>query len=171
MGLLKLNAVKVIIDPEQLSGGAGAEYLYDDTFIFPFAQYGVSQRERATILHECVHCWIDSRGAGHSNRYVDNEAAAYVAETIYLLAASNGLIPSDEESDDLGKVKYRVARKIIASRDAIPQVEHDDARDLETGVLRRMRAAGFKIHRRTPDRSDGIANPLGVLAPVYGISR
>src|SRR5262249_43238416 len=65
---------------------AKAEYDDDnDEFIFENADYGSSAiLQQAVIVHEAVHAYFDYLGEGKKFIGVDNEAAAYMAEAIYV---------------------------------------------------------------------------------------
>jgi hypothetical protein len=162
IGLLKMHAVGVVIDPNQIDDGGLAEYKYPDYFVFRTAQFGSSPFEKAVILHECVHCWIDSLSDGKYHRKVDNEGAAYVAAALYYLDVTGETAFPDE--DDLGTMMTNIAKKIMASRMPVPEVTRQEVEDLETAVIKREKG---HIDRLDRDGANGIAYPFSILAPFW----
>ncbi|WP_395664899.1 hypothetical protein [Methylocella sp.] len=74
---------------------------------------------RAQIVHECTHAVIDVVRAGKTVRRADNEAIAWIAQTMFLLL-SGQTVP---EGNDFRQSLAAVARDAIArSRDDGPYV-------------------------------------------------
>jgi hypothetical protein len=167
VGLLKTNSIDVVISAGEVasvSTDAEAVYNTSDKFYFPYGQYGMSMEERATIVHESVHALIDYRGGGRLHRRVDDEAAAHLAEALFVLHSTHA-IPTG--LDDLGEVKFDIAKKIRASRKPVPVVSQNDLSDLRQEVMRAYRRARVPIRSLQRDQADGVASPMRVFAPLY----
>lgn len=74
----------------ELPEGAGAKYDYkDDAYTFRRDTFGTTVLNQATIVHESVHAWIDLQGYVASASQADNEAAAYITESLFCYYATN----------------------------------------------------------------------------------
>lgn len=74
----------------ELPEGAGAKYEYkDDAYTFKRDTFGTTVLQQATIIHESVHAWIDLQGYVASASQADNEAAAYITESLFCFYATN----------------------------------------------------------------------------------
>jgi hypothetical protein len=169
IGLLRTHAIGVAIDPDAISSaGRHVDAEYDpaeDKYYFPKGMYGMSMYEQKVIVHESVHALIDSRGGGLYHRARDNEGAAYVAEALYVLNLTDS---TPTLHDGLRKVSFDIARKIRASRSAVPVVSQDDLDDLRDEVGRTYAKNGYPIKELERDSANRIANPMSIIAPLYG---
>ena len=164
IGLLRMRAVSVVINPGAFnSQDAAAVYNdQDDSYYFPSGMYGMSLFEKMVIVHESVHAMLDAQGGGKYHRAIDNEAAAFVANALYVLNLT-GSAPSG--LDKMQQLTFDVAATLRADRSRVPTVSKDDLHDLRASVGRVYR----KDYRPlTRDTADGNASPISILAPLYG---
>lgn len=170
IGLLRMNAVGVVINTDV---GSQAEAVYnnlDDNYYFPNGMYGMSLWEKMIIVHESVHAMIDAQGGGLYHRAIDNEAAAYVANALYVLNLTNSAPPGLDNSrrDKMIKLTFDVATRIRADRSPVPTVSQDD--------LTGLRASVGRVYRKdfrplTRDTANGNVSPISILAPLYGYTK
>lgn len=164
IGLLRTTAIQIVIDTA-MDPDDDAEYgPREDAFFFSQGMYGLSLEEKAVMVHESVHAWIDYLGNGAHHRAVDNEAAAYVAEALYYLHMKQSV----PDPDRLDMLTSDIAKKIHASKRAVPEVDHDDLTPLRYAVHKR----GYQLRPRDPDDANRIASPFAVLPPLlYGLKK
>lgn len=73
----------------ELPEGAGAKYDYvDDAYTFKNSTFGTTVVQQASIIHESVHAWIDIQGYMDSPNDADNEAAAYITDSLFCFYAT-----------------------------------------------------------------------------------
>jgi hypothetical protein len=82
-----------VAEPGEMPAGAGALYKYvEDTYVFSRESYGTTVLQQATMVHESVHAWIDLQGFAQgyfgAASDADNEAAAYITESLFCYYAT-----------------------------------------------------------------------------------
>ena len=101
-----------------------------NVFNFRRASYGQTDFQRMTIVHECVHAWLDVRMPTIRTEYdavavalmttthLSDEAAAYVAGALFFiyeitLAGGTPALPDKWKSFPIYVEAYRIATKIM----------------------------------------------------------
>ncbi|PNG26507.1 hypothetical protein [Methylocella silvestris] len=136
----------------QFGSSDGANGQYDDkTDTLRFgrrdAGFYATGESRALIVHECTHAIIDATHPGGIVRRADNEATAWIAETIYRMLTGEKMTKTGAFYESL----YDVAGKSIeAAKTGGPFVIDPRAVSLIGGTLRagdevRAKAAGKMV--------------------------
>jgi hypothetical protein len=111
-----LYAKRIGVRIGPLPAGANAVYQKgSNEFVFKSSGYGVTYDQQAAMLHECVHAMTDIERT--VARVVEEEAAAYVAQLIFLRRLLDGrsaqaaygsrLEPHEALADDIaGRMLY-----------------------------------------------------------------
>ena len=132
----------------QIADGAEAEYKPDShTLWFRRDTYGTRPDERAAIIHECTHALRDIMAGsafakdglyGSSiggQQHFDNEAAAYIAGSLFYMYDNNGAEwPFGEDGDmtEVYKAANAIARALKDKEDA--RVDDTDFADLKAKI-------------------------------------
>jgi hypothetical protein len=144
--------VEPIADPD-----VAAQYLGSvNTLHFSREDYGANADERRDILHECVHALHDMHGAGYyhpssGSRFmteVENEAAAYVAGSLYELYETGTLSATSNPAFTNSDL---IAKRIGSLRGAYVSTAELDA--LRIAILSRKTYRHLSF--TTPTSADG----------------
>ncbi|WP_395698052.1 hypothetical protein [Methylocella sp.] len=143
-----------VVDPS-----SGAEY-DDGADVLRFRRrdlgFYATLEGRAQIVHECTHAIIDVVRKGQSVRRADNEAIAWIAQTVFTLKSGGRLSAANP---DLPQVKdfvdslTAVAERIIASGDPAPSVP-PEAMSFIGGMLSTADAARARRRGLAPPVAD-----------------
>lgn len=121
---LVANAIRdgnIIVRTEGVRGPeAGAAYDFNyDSLELPSGFTLTSSRNKAFIVHECTHAILDIRNFGMFSNY-ENEAIAYLAEAIFLVASSQPPLGSS----NIRSISHRIAADFVRrSRRRIPSTD------------------------------------------------
>lgn len=125
-----------------------------DAMLFPNPSYGSTASEECTIVHEAVHAMFDLRTAGkaQSNLAIDDEAAAVLAEALYvILCKSTGgkMIPVNyrmvvESPQDEG---WQVANNMVLSGKPMTAGNPYVLDQLEIQALKNSVASTYKLNK------------------------
>jgi len=112
---LVANAIRdgnIIVRTEGIrSPEAGAAYDFNyDSLELPSGFTLTSSRNKAFIVHECTHAILDIRNIGRFSNY-ENEAVAYIAEAIILVASSQPALGSS----NIRSISHRIAEDFMRS--------------------------------------------------------
>lgn len=112
---LVANAIRdgdIIVRTEGVRGhDAGAAYdFHYDSLELPSGFTLTSSRNKAFIVHECTHAILDIRNFGRFSNY-ENEAVAYLAEAIFLVASSQPVLGSS----NIRSISRRIAEDFVRS--------------------------------------------------------
>lgn len=107
--------IKVKADSGAVGAGAGAAYFTDYDTLELLPGFSIAkQRDQAFVVHECTHAFFDLLSIGNHSGH-DDEAAAYIAEAIYLEA-----IGAPPASGHLIRVAaHAIAKKVLAGAYAV----------------------------------------------------
>src|SRR5262245_1591248 len=139
-----------------VTGGALAQYNYgNDTIGFPNESFGTTPFDRAVIVHECVHAYIDSFAEGRITVSA-NEAAGWVAYRLHVLNSAAS-VPTDRSADPSkphpDEVALRIANQIMNTPGAT--VTPTDEQDLRTAIVNHPAYASRGINLGTQRVTDG----------------
>lgn len=113
--LLANRKIGIDVDPALTGKGLAGRYnpLFD-RLVFPWAALDGNNGDgkRGTIVHECTHASFDVSRSGITTRSLDDEAAAFIAECVYLINAGRSY---PQNNNDFTKSVYAMASKIVAS--------------------------------------------------------
>lgn len=126
---------------------AAAQYRQsDNTFLFPNTTYGVTPFEQQTIVHEATHAAFDIFRSGM--RSIDEEAAAYIAETLFARYSS--------EADTMVFTTPGTGNELVGTHTAVPQIQS------VTDAIRRVAdEISYSVYR-TP----GVSITASQLSPL-----
>jgi hypothetical protein len=147
----------------ELPEGAGALYNYlADAYTFKSATFGTTVLQQATMVHESVHAWIDLQGYIASVVDADNEAAAYITESIFCFhATGRGCLDLQDQSRLTWDAKTirGVADRIALSIKDTPKarVSDKDRQAMVDAVVASPVYQRNKTTRHTRLRADGIS--------------
>ena len=148
----------------ELPEGAGAKYDYrDDAYTFKSNNFGTTVLQQATIIHKSVHAWIDLQGYLDSPNEADNEAAAYVTDSLFCFyATGKGSLDLQDASGLTWDVKLirRVADRIALSlKDAaVGNLSDKDRQNMVDAVIASPVYQRDKITRHTGLWANGITD-------------
>lgn len=170
LGLIHVDAVGLSDIAKDLAAGivhikiepianpdVAAQYVGSvNTLQFRRESYGANADERRDILHECVHALHDVYGAGYyhprgGSRFmteVENEAAAYVAGSLYELYETGTLSPTSNPAFTNSDL---IAKRIGSLRGAYVSTAELDA--LRIAILSRKTYRDLSF--TTPTSADG----------------
>jgi len=117
---------------------------------FRKASYGETAFQRMTIIHECVHAWLDVRmpkvqtvadaieAAQMTTTQLSDEAAAYIAGGLFYIYENvppgrKPAYPADWKSDPIYEEAIRIAAKIMNKPGAV--VSDADAKPLKQAIM------------------------------------
>lgn len=137
------------------TGGGEAGYRRDtNTFHLPRAGYGWTADEMSTLVHESVHALGDIEAA-FWRTYVESEAAAYVAETLFYRYATNHTIPQDfPDTPPQYVFANTIVDGIINKAGAV--VNSRDLQALEQIIVSRPAYQARHITMTSPTGDDGV---------------
>jgi hypothetical protein len=146
----------------EVTEGAGAEYKYlEDTYIFPNNTFGTTVIQQAAIVHESVHAWIDIQGYIGSASDADNEAAAYITESLFFFYATGRGCLDRPHTDRLPRdaiiilgVADRIALSIKDTAKA--KVSDKDFQNMVDAILPSQLYQRIHTTRHTSLRANGI---------------
>ncbi|MDH6592780.1 hypothetical protein M2165_002669 [Variovorax sp. TBS-050B] len=102
-----------------VSSGAGASYNMDTDIINLRDGFSISNAsDQAFLVHECTHAHLDIQTTGKHSGH-ENEAAAYLAEAMYLEAAGQPQIGGQA----VRNIAHPIARKLLAGRYAVEEAD------------------------------------------------
>jgi hypothetical protein len=131
-------------------------------FDFPSVNYGTSDFERMTIVHECVHALRDVYGPKFqtTSLALSDEAAAYLAGAIFWLNENSPPPPAPPATPwfattPIYGTAHAVAMKmIVATGFAVPP---DDAKTLRDAVMNTRTYLNLKNAPKTRYGNDGLS--------------
>ena len=148
---LRKGKIHIEVDPAKLGPDVVAQYRpRHHTFIFSSPFFGQNVFEQAAILHETVHAAWDVIGHGKRFRSIDDEAAAYLAQSLFLMSAGIKFDQLDEPSLAL-QLAFTIAMNMRDKKQS--SVSADDLVLLRNGVNRDGISAGDRDLRGMNDEA------------------
>jgi hypothetical protein len=150
--------------PANFSGPASRAGCNILTYTFKRAGFGTTIVQQATIIHESVHAWIDIQGYVASASQADNEAAAYIAESLFCFYAANrGSLDLQDQSRLTWDAKTirGVADRIALSIKDTPgaRVSDQDRRAMGDAVIASPVYQRHNITKNAALRANGMKQP------------
>lgn len=100
--------------PSSAAAGASYDVLYDSLELSPTFSSS-SSSDQAFLVHECTHAHFDIQSLGPNSAH-ENEAAAYLAEAVFLEAAGQPPLGSQP----IRVVSHSIAKTVLTGTYAIP---------------------------------------------------